>query len=78
MISGALPALLNFAVLLFVPESEKWKAEHARGATAHWARWDLLGVLIGSVAALAIIWAWSPAGVGAGAATAITRRGASP
>ena len=72
MISGALPALLNFGVLLFVPESEKWKAEHARGATAHWARWDLLGVLIGSVAALAIIWAWSPAGVNALLATAIT------
>ncbi|TCO91028.1 sugar transport protein [Chthoniobacter flavus] len=62
MISGALPALLNFLILLFVPESEKWKAEHARGATAHWARLDLLGVLYGSVAALVIIWAWSPMG----------------
>jgi hypothetical protein len=60
MISGALPALLNFMILLFVPESEKWKAEHARGATAHWARFDLFGVLYGSVAALVIIWAWSP------------------
>jgi hypothetical protein len=76
MISGALPALLNFGVLLFVPESEKWKAEHARGATAHWERWDLLGVLIGSIAALVIIWAWSPdgaqRGVNALTATAIT------
>lgn len=72
MISGALPALLNFGVLLFVPESEKWKAEQARGATAHWARLDLLGVLIGSIAALGIIWAWSPAGVSALPATAIT------
>jgi MFS family permease len=61
MISGALPALLTFGVVFFVPESEKWKAEHARGATAHWARWDLMGVAIGSVAALVIIWAWSPA-----------------
>lgn len=60
MISGALPALLNFTILFFVPESEKWKAEQARGATAHWARWDLFGVFYGSVAALAIIWAWSP------------------
>jgi MFS family permease len=72
MISGALPALLNFGILLFVPESEKWKAEHARGATAHWARLDLLGVLIGSIAALGIIWAWSPLGVNAWAACGIT------
>jgi MFS family permease len=72
MISGALPALLNFLVLIFVPESEKWKAEHARGTTAHWARLDLLGVLVGSVAALSIIWAWSPMGVNAGGAIAIT------
>ncbi|HSI15645.1 MAG TPA: MFS transporter [Chthoniobacter sp.] len=72
MISGALPAFLNFGVLLFVPESEKWKAEQARGATAHWARLDLFGVLIGSVAALGIIWAWSPAGVSALPAIGIT------
>lgn len=72
MISGALPALLNFIILAFVPESEKWKAEHARGTTAHWVRLDLLGVLIGSIAALGIIWAWSPAGVNALAATGIT------
>ncbi len=62
MISGALPALMIFGIMLFVPESEKWKAEHARGATSHWAKADLLGVLIGSLAALVIIWAWSPAG----------------
>ena len=72
MISGAFPALLIFFILMFVPESEKWKAEHARGTTAHWAVEDLLGVLIGSLAALAIIWAWSPAGVGPWAAVAIT------
>jgi len=73
MISGALPALLNFLILLFVPESEKWKAEHARGATAHWARLDLFGVLYGTVAALVIIWAWSPiAGINIWGAIAIT------
>lgn len=72
MISGALPALLIFGILLFVPESERWKAEHARGATSHWMKADLTGVLIGSVAALVIIWAWSPAGVGVVPATAIT------
>jgi len=79
MISGALPALLTFGVVFFVPESEKWKAEHARGATAHWARADLMGVVIGSIAALVIIWAWSPAGIEAGinalGATAITITG---
>ena len=72
MISGALPSLLIFFILLFVPESAKWKAEHARGATSHWANADLLGVLLGTIAALVIIWGWSPAGVGALAATAIT------
>jgi len=74
MISGAMPALLIFGILLFVPESEKWKAEHARGATAHWERGDLFGVLIATIAALAIIWSWSPsaAGVSAGISTLIT------
>ncbi|NBR84965.1 MAG: MFS transporter [Verrucomicrobia bacterium] len=72
MISGALPALLIFFILIFVPESAKWEAERKRGATSHWAKVDLFGVLIGSLAALVIIWAWSPAGVGALAATAIT------
>ena len=72
MISGALPALLIFFILLLVPESEKWKAEHRRGATSHWANVDLLGVLLGTLAALGIIWAWSPLGVGAVAATLIT------
>ena len=66
MISGAFPALLIFGILVCVPESEKWKAEHARGGTSHWANVDLLGVVIGSVAALFIIWAWSPAGSAAG------------
>jgi MFS family permease len=75
MISGALPALLIFFIMLLVPESEKWKAEHKRGATSHWAKTDLIGVLVGSLAALAIIWAWSPIGVGALAAVAITLAG---
>lgn len=75
MISGALPALMIFGIMLFVPESEKWKAEQARGATSHWAKADLLGVVVGSIAALVIIWAWSPAGVSALPATAITIAG---
>lgn len=61
MISGAFPALLIFFIRLFVPESEKWEDEKAKGATSHWNNSDLFGVLIGCGAALAIIWAWSPA-----------------
>jgi SHS family sialic acid transporter-like MFS transporter len=75
MISGALPALLIFFILAFVPESEKWKAEHARGATSHWANVDLAGVLIGTVAALGIIWAWSPIGLAPLGAIAVTIAG---
>ena len=75
MISGALPALLIFLILMFVPESEKWKAEHARGATSHWAKTDLFGVLIGSLAALFIIWGWSPVGLNSLPATLLTVAG---
>lgn len=72
MISGAVPSLLVFLILAGVPESPRWKEEHARGATSHWAQVDLLGVLGGAGAALLIIWAWSPVGVTPGLATLIT------
>lgn len=72
MISGALPALLIFFILLFVPESKKWEAERDRGATSHWANIDLNGVLVGSVAALMIIWAWSPLGTSTAVAVLLT------
>jgi SHS family sialic acid transporter-like MFS transporter len=74
MISGAFPALLIFFIRMSVRESEKWQEEKARGATSHWSNSDLFGVMVGCIAALAIIWAWSPAagGLGAGAATVIT------
>jgi MFS family permease len=75
MITGALPALLIFFIRLFVPESDRWEHERRRGATSHWANADLLGVLVGSFATLAIIWAWSPAGVGAVPAILITLAG---
>ena len=75
MISGALPALLVFLILAGVPESPRWKEEQARGATSHWANLDLLGVLGGAVAALVIIWAWSPMGVHPILATLITAFG---
>lgn len=60
MISGAFPALLIFFIRLFVPESEKWEDEKAKGSTSHWNNSDLLGVLIGCGAALGIIYVWSP------------------
>jgi MFS family permease len=72
MISGALPALLIFFIRMWVPESAKWEAERDRGATSHWSNVDLFGVLIGSVATLTIVWAWSPIGLGALAATGVT------
>jgi MFS family permease len=59
-ISGALPALINFFILVAVPESHKWEEEKKSGKTSHWAKWDLLGVLLAAVAALVIIYAWSP------------------
>jgi MFS family permease len=72
MISGALPALLIFFIRLFVPESKKWQQEHARGATSHWANRDLIGVLIGCAASLAIIWSWMPGGPHTAIAVVIT------
>jgi MFS family permease len=75
MISGALPALLIFFIRLFVPESKKWEGEKARGATSHWANIDVIGVMIGGLASLTIIWSWSPAGTAPGVATVITAIG---
>ena len=72
MISGALPALLIFFIRLFVPESKKWEHEKARGATSHWSNVDLVGVTVGCLASIAIIWSWSPAGTGPAAAGVIT------
>jgi SHS family sialic acid transporter-like MFS transporter len=48
MILGIVPALLTFFIRLFVPESEKWKEENARGSTSQWATADLLAVLFGA------------------------------
>src|SRR5690606_15252077 len=43
-----------------------------RGATSHWANSDLLGMMVGGLAALVIIWAWSPAGTSPAAAIPLT------
>jgi MFS family permease len=72
MIVGALPALLIFFIRLFVPESEKWQQEKARGSTTHWQNADLLGVMIGMLAGLVIIWIWSPIGISGSGAVLLT------
>lgn len=60
MISGAVPALLIFFIRLFVPESKKWEEERDSGKTSHWNNIDLCGVLTGCLAAIGIIYVWSP------------------
>ena len=59
-VSSALPAIINFFILVFVPESHKWEEEKKSGSTSHWATMDLIGVLIACLAALGIIFVWSP------------------
>jgi MFS family permease len=59
MMFGAAPAILTFLIRLFVPESEKWSHEQARGGTSHWAAVDLLGVLLGASGPALIVWLWA-------------------
>jgi MFS family permease len=64
MISGAFPALLIFFIRMSVPESARWQEEKAKGATSHWSSTDLYGVGVACLAALTIVWVWSPAMAG--------------
>jgi SHS family sialic acid transporter-like MFS transporter len=59
MILGAVPALLTFFIRMMVPESERWLENESRGATSHWATRDMLGVVVGSLGSLLIIWLWA-------------------
>ena len=59
MMLGALPALLTLFIRAFVPESERWQNEKDKGATSHWATYDLFSVLIGAAAAFGIIALWA-------------------
>lgn len=59
-ISGALPALINVFIFIFVKESHGWQEEKKTGRTDLWQTKDLYGVLIASLAALVIIYVWSP------------------
>jgi MFS family permease len=69
MLIGALPALVIFLIRLFVPESDRWEEEKAAGHTAFWKVGDLSGVALGSLAALGIVFVWSPLGRDAGVGT---------
>ena len=59
MLSGAAPALLTFFIQWFVPESSRWREEHGRGTTSHWAARDLIGVLVGAIGACVMIFLWA-------------------
>ncbi len=59
MLAGAVPALLTLLIRLFVPESDKWTKERDAGKASHWSERDLLGVLIGAMAACGIIALWT-------------------
>lgn len=61
MIAGAAPAVLVFFIRSFVPESDRWQEERARGRTVHWAPQDLLATLAGTAAAALVVAVWSPA-----------------
>jgi MFS family permease len=59
MMLGAVPALLTFFIQIFVPESQRWEQERAKGATSHWATRDLLAVLFGSLGACGVVAVWA-------------------
>jgi MFS family permease len=59
LLLGAAPAALTFLIRLFVPESERWRGEQERGATAHWSATDLVAVGLGAVAACGVIALWA-------------------
>jgi MFS family permease len=60
MMLAAAPALLVFFIRVFVPESARWQRERDKGCTSHWAATDLVGVIVGGVAAVGIIVVWAP------------------
>jgi MFS transporter, SHS family, sialic acid transporter len=59
MLFGAAPAILTFFIRLMVPESERWLHAKEKGATQHWALRDMLGVVIGAMGPLVMIYLWA-------------------
>jgi len=58
-LSAALPAILTFLVRIFVPESERWLEEHAKGNTKQWSSWDLMAVVVGTCCAVGFVRLWA-------------------
>jgi MFS family permease len=61
MLLAATPALLTFFIRLFVPESQRWEEQRARGATSAWAARDLLVILLGVAGCAGLIALWAAA-----------------
>lgn len=59
MLLGAVPALLTLFIRLFVPESERWKKESEAGHASFWSNRDLIGVLVGALAAGGVVSLWA-------------------
>jgi MFS family permease len=59
MLMGTLPAVLTLFIQIFVPESEKWEHEKAKGSTSSWATSDLITVLIGVLGPILIVYVWA-------------------
>jgi MFS family permease len=59
MVVGAVPALLTLFIRLLVPESERWVREKEAGKASHWSGRDLIGVVLGVVAAGGVIALWA-------------------
>jgi MFS family permease len=58
MLVGAMPAILTFLIRIFVPESNKWEEEKARGQNQNWSTVDLIAVLIGAAIGAGVLSLW--------------------
>ncbi|HZU38428.1 MAG TPA: MFS transporter [Gemmataceae bacterium] len=56
MLLGVVPALLALFIQLFVPESIRWQQQRRAGSHSHWAARDLIGVVVGTLGAAAIVY----------------------
>lgn len=56
MLLGAAPALLTLFIQFFVPESGRWQQQARKGQGSHWATRDLVGILVGTAGAGAIVY----------------------
>lgn len=59
LVTGAAPALLAFLIRLFVPESTRWQEEQQSGRTSNWATRDLIGVVLGAMGVLLLVFLWT-------------------